>query len=539
MGSLLALTNYSSAATVQDALSLQEKQQYGKAESIFHTLIAGNPTITINYYYLGNAFFQASVNYHGSDNPFYENSNLDSAKKYFSKGSELDANSAILEVANGKILLAKGNATEAKTLFDIALQQTKSKDINVLLDIAEVNIQFSKTGDLNWANDLLTKAAALDKKNTRAIMLLGDLGLAKGDGGAAVNNYENVEGLDKKAAMPFVKIGNIYKVSNYNESLKNFQNAISIDSGYSPAHKELADLYLLHHQYNKAVDEYRSFMKELNSDITDVERERFASLLFVNSNYKEASDQLNMLRNTDPNDIILMRLKGYGYFATHDYAKSVKALRNFFSTAPKEKIIVSDYTYYGKALGNTGQDSMAIINLLKSLNIDSSDLTVYDTIANYYFRSRKYCEAASIYAREIKRLGQTAGYQLIFNEGYSYFKCGQYPAADSAFKRLTIIGPTYSYGWQWRAKTNNAIDPKGEQGLSKPYYEKFIEIAAKDTAKNKDDLIEAYQYLATYYYNTKDYENARLNAEKLLGLDPNNEAAKQIIQYSKQQLKGK
>jgi len=540
MYALLALTGYISAAGVQDGLYLQEKLQFGKAESVFRALISGNPKDANNYYYLGNAFFQASVNYIGSDNPFFEKSNLDSAKKYFDKGNETDPNSPLLQVANAKILLAKGNATDAKAIFDKVLKVTKSKDVNVLLEIAEANIQFHKVGgDMDFAKDLLTKATAINPKSLKVFILSGDLSLAKEDGGGAVSSYENAEDIDKKAALPYVKTGNIYKGSNPKEALKDFQQAISIDSGYTPAHKELAEYYFRSRLYSKAVDEYRLFMNELSTDVTDIEREKFASYLFINGNYKEAADQLNLLHNAGQNDITLMRLKGWGYYETKDYAKSVQAMQSFFNAAPKDKIIVTDYLYYAKALSKTGQDSLSTLNLLKSLSIDSSDLTIYDTVAARYYKSGKYGEAAGIYARKVKRMGQSADYQLIFNEGYSYFKSGQYAAADSAFKRLTVTWPTITYGWLYWAKSTNAVDPKGEQGLAKPYYDKFIEIAAKDAAKNKDDLIEAYQYEATFYYNAKDYDNSKLNAQKLLDLDPENETAKQILQYVKQQQKGK
>ena len=531
MGAFLALTTSTFAQSVQDALYLQEKQQFGKAEAVFRTMLGNNPSSAINYYYLGDAFFHAYLNYKGGDNEFYENSNFDSAKKYFTKGSETEPNNGLLMVVNGKLLLAKGNAAGAKPLFDKALLASKSKDINILLETAEANILFPKTGDLALANDLLTKATAIDKKNTRAIILLGDLGLAKGDGGAAVTNYENVEDMDKKAPLPYLKVGDLYKVSNYKESLKAFQTALTIDSGYSPAHKELSDLYLRNRDYAKAADEYKKFINELNTDLTDAERERYASFLFIGGNFKDASAQLNLLKNTDPNDFTLLRLKGYGYFEVHNYAQSVKSMQGFFSKAPKEKVIGSDYLYYGRALTKTGQDSLGIINLLKYFNADSSDLGMYDTIGNLYFKDKKYLEAANMYAREVSRQGQAASYQLIFNEGYAYYSVGKYDFADSAFKKLTIIGPQYTYGWIWRAKANNGLDPKGEKGMSKPYYEKFIEIAAKDPSKNKDDLTEAYLYLGTYYYNAADKENSKLNMQKVLDIDPNNETAKQVMKY--------
>ena len=85
-----------------------------------------------------------------------------------------------------------------------------------------------------------------------------------------------------------------------------------------------------------------------------------------------------------------------------------------------------------------------------------------------------------------------------------------------------------------------SLDPETEQGLAKPYYEKLIEVALPNGDKNKNELVEAYQYLGYYYYLKNDATNATANYQKVLALDPNDVKANEFmkaIQAAKQAAK--
>ena len=80
--------------------------------------------------------------------------------------------------------------------------------------------------------------------------------------------------------------------------------------------------------------------------------------------------------------------------------------------------------------------------------------------------------------------------------------------------------------------TNAMIDSTAKQGLAKPFYEKYIEVATQDTAnigKYKKDLMEANQYLAFYYFVKKDCEQSIAYWKKVLEFDPDNKQAKDSI----------
>ena len=114
-----------------------------------------------------------------------------------------------------------------------------------------------------------------------------------------------------------------------------------------------------------------------------------------------------------------------------------------------------------------------------------------------------------------------------------------YEKAEKAFARITELKPDAGIGWAWRAKAMAKMEPDiakhpeliEEFGKSKPFFEKFVEIAELDQAnlaKNKKDLISAYEYLASYYFLKHDDENAKRYLDKLLILDPTNKAGNDI-----------
>jgi len=86
------------------------------------------------------------------------------------------------------------------------------------------------------------------------------------------------------------------------------------------------------------------------------------------------------------------------------------------------------------------------------------------------------------------------------------------------------------YGYLWRARSNAAIDTSMMLGLAVPHYNKFIELAAIDSVKNKSLLLQAYQYMGAYEANvTKNYLASKEYFTKVLMLKPSDPDADKSI----------
>jgi Tfp pilus assembly protein PilF len=90
--------------------------------------------------------------------------------------------------------------------------------------------------------------------------------------------------------------------------------------------------------------------------------------------------------------------------------------------------------------------------------------------------------------------------------------------------------PAMAIGFSWRAKTKANLDPDQTQGLAKPDFEKVVEIGSVNPEKNKNDLYDAYNYMASYFYNVKhDKATTITYYEKMLQLKPDDATVKENL----------
>jgi hypothetical protein len=265
---------------------------------------------------------------------------------------------------------------------------------------------------------------------------------------------------------------------------------------------------------------------------------KYAYSLYLSKNYKKAINIINDVLLKQPDNPTMLRLYAYSLFETNDIKQGLIYIKKFFNIIENDKILPSDYEYYGKLLNKDGQDSLAIIYYLKTISLDKSKYELYGTIAKIYEKQKNYIEAANYYNKLIQNTKNPSP-QDYFLLGKSYYfgantadsinRKNYYIKADSAFMQVAILSPTSHYGNLWRARTSSMLDPDSKNGLAKPFYEEVIKILEQDFEKNKKELIEPYRYLGIYYYLKEDKENAKLYMEKIKSIDPTNKDADDVL----------
>jgi hypothetical protein len=92
--------------------------------------------------------------------------------------------------------------------------------------------------------------------------------------------------------------------------------------------------------------------------------------------------------------------------------------------------------------------------------------------------------------------------------------------ADSMFAKSIAINEKFAPFHLYRARTNSYIDYTGTKWLAAPHYEKFL-VMVDMTKANKEQLYEAYKYLAGYNsIITKDLVKVQENVDKALAIKP-------------------
>jgi len=519
---------------LKKAISLTQSELFDDANIAYKNLIKTQPKNGDYYYYLGENF----LNSYFSDTVAVSLREMeDSAFIFFKKGSQMASLNPLNFVGLGKIALLKGDVTGAKTQFDMALSKLPSKtnkDSDIPKEgqaltkakIAEAWISCQKK-DLPQAHILLKEAVILDPKNPAIFLILGDAFLEDNDGSNSIMNFKKAQELDPKSPLAKMKIGNIYvRGRNPNAAIPFFEEAVQIDSNFAPVYRELGELYYKVGKYEKAVSNYEKYLKLSPNTSAKV---RFAIFKFLIKDYAGSLAIIDEVMKVDTTFTILYRISGYNYFETGKYNEALTSIKKYFSKAKPEKIRSNDYAYYGRTLVKLNQCSEGVEKLLMAYQLDSANCDVLSDIGDAYDRCLKQTDVAVKYY-QMKSQSECAKDIDLYYTGKCYYKLLQFGKADTMLTSFITKQPNSMQGLILRARTRSGIDSTMATGLALPDYQSVIDKGRTDSVKYSKELIESYDYYASY--NTlvaKDMKVAKSYWKLILLIDPKNIKADSML----------
>ncbi|SHI31200.1 Tetratricopeptide repeat-containing protein [Hymenobacter daecheongensis DSM 21074] len=449
----------------------------------------------------------------------------DSAAYYFNR-VPLNPKDAMSLVAAGRAALAQGKTAEAEIHFDNAAKLTKSKDAKVLTMIAQAYAE-SDVKDATKALSYVEAAHKANKgKDDAALMIArGDIYLKQETGGGeAMSSYERASLANPNDALSYYRKGQLnVRSRNYNEARTSFEKALSLDPSYAPAQRDLAEMYFYAGKYDDALSGFQKYMAA--AEKTPDTDAKYASFLFLTKKYPEALVEIDKVLARDPNNLTMNRLRAYSLYETGKNDEAIAAMDKFMKTAPAGKVLKEDNVYYAKMLSKSGKGEQGVALLEKAVAADPTNGDLRKDLAQAYLSKKDYPNAIGQYKMRMKDGKGDLADNVLLARAYELNK--QYTQADSLYNVVLVARPTYVPGYMMRAHVNTYLDPTSKLGTAKPYYEKYIEVAtANDPAKYKDGLIEANNYLGSYYLFTKSDKAAALPYyQKVLALDPGNKDA--------------
>lgn len=506
------------AQSLDEGIKMVQYERYNAAKKILEPLAAKDPLAN---YYLGIAEV--------------EQGNVDAAKAIFNKYPEDAANIAGLS----RVAFASNNAIEGRKLAMDAAGKAKKKSVEPLVYAADA-INYSETKDqlaisqaVDWYKQALEK---MDNVNIR--IGLGDAyRKLPGNGGAAMTNYETAVKLDPKNSLGYSRIGRLWYATrqNYPDALDNYNKAKLADPSNPLPYKYLADAYNKigkPEQAKENVDTYYSL-----SDKSDEDKILLANIRFQNKEYEESIRIGEELLSSPSPKPSLYRLLGWSYYEKGDNEKALQNMKMFFTKEKPANVIALDYTYMAKAYLNNRDWVAADEYFRKSAEVDTSNaqnLKDYIAIGEAYgaIRSDTAYAAAAYWYKKYALEKENASAVDYFNWGkWAYFG-KKYDDAEVAYQALQTKfadnASAVNLGLYWRGRTAAAVDSKAETGGAVEFYKKYLDATANDTARDAKDLMQAYQYLAYYYYNKKDKSNTLKYANLILALEPENKFASDV-----------
>lgn len=544
------------AQSLADAKKAIDAEQFQKAKSMLKNLVSTESTKDENYFYLGWVYVK-------QDYP-------DSAKALFQKGLNINPKSALNEAGLGIVAHLDKDKSGAASDFSQAIALA-GKDSKPYVYIGKGYLLTDASGkispdDANAALDILNKgnvaSAVKNKKDKDAPVASTDpeLYMTRGEANRvllksneAYTDFSTAQTLDPKAPNVYVALGVLWKYAdNFDDAVKQFQQALSLDPNYGPAYREWAETdyrwattspAVASEKIKEAVEQYKKYLSLTDNSLES--QMRYADFLINAGDYQTLKEVAADLSKSANANLRIYRYMMYADYETKDYPAGLAAGTTWMTKADPKRVIPRDYLYMGRLQLASGQDSLGIQTLQKALTLDSTQTAVYGEIANALYAKKKYAQAGDAYAVYIAKGGRKVTLNDYLHEGFSY-----YLSADASKPDTTVLNKAdsaLSYIQHkvatpptvvllYRAKIHDAkdLDRNNIKGLAKPYYETYIAAATAKSPlddKDKPGLIEAYDYLGTYYlYKEKDEAKASENFGKARDLDPTN---KQALDYFK------
>lgn len=546
---------------ITDAIRLTQSEQFDAAKKAYKNIITKEPRNGDAYFHFGQCYLYSFI---VDSLSFSLDEVADSAYIYFKKGTESDQLNPLNYTGLGKIELLKKNSTNAKTNFDKAIsllpsKTNKNSDISkekqalTYAKIAEAYAQVTPS-QMKESYAYLQLAQAYLIPDPAIYIITGDIYLEDGDATNAILNYKKAQDLSPNSPLAKIKIGNIYvRGRNLKAAIPYFEEAQSIDPNFAPVYREMGELYIKSGQYEKAKENFSKFLELSNKNIAA--RIKYIYALFLCKDYNNVLLQVNEVFATDTSSIILNRLAGYSYYETAKYNEAKKSMDIFFNKTKSERVISSDYAYYGRIQSKLSNDSLAIESFKKAIVKDTSNYDLLTETANLLTKQKRNNEAVVLFNKKINAgKASSLDFYYLSKIYYSMFITLSanpgYPKTDSLIIKGkeylnnadTLCGtflaeqPSSMQGLQRRAQIKAALDPDFKSGLAVPFYIKVLEKAQTDSVKYTKELLDSYEYLGWYYYiSTTNYPLSKTYYNRIIAIDPKNIKAKKALDL----LKGK
>lgn len=460
---------------------------------------------------------------------------LDAAKATFSKYPEDAANKAGL----ARVAFEQKNATQGNVLAVAVAGMAKKKNWEPLLYAADA-VTYTEGGDYMQAITWYKKALETAPDNTSLLIGLGDAyrQLARSgkisSSGEAMTAYEKATSKDPNNSLAFSRIGKLwYDARNYPLALENYEKAKNADPKNPLPYRDLADAFQRSGNYEKAKQNIEKY-RELSDKSMDVEL-RALDLLYLSKDYKTASDRAKELMNTVKTPR-LHGLYGSALYELGDTLRRKEATDEFgiyINEYDKTKIKPQDYILYGRMNLSVGQvdEANKYFNMGIEADTAADKSETYRSIGEAFKTAKDYPKSAEWYEKLVSTYPESPAIDY-FWRGAMYYYSKDYPNATKAFEAYETKYPEQPSATYWRGRTAAATDDEGKTGAAVEFYNKWLEKVGPDYDK-KADLMQAYQYLALYYYNKGDKANMKKYLDEIEKIEPTNSFLKQLRDFEK------
>ncbi len=576
------LLNYF-ADTISNSLTVATKE----AEDIFNKGIAANATDPINYVGLAKIAFYKGNDAKAEEMRVKASSLLPPYKKVTKIENPKGYAYTLAKIAESYIRFEQVDTSKALPFIRHALKiDPRNSEVYIIAGDIYILVNDGSKAIKNY-----NLAQDWDLQSPAANMKIGSIYVKGRNLMAAIPYYEQAIALDQNYAPAYRELGQLYSMAGrFNDSKKYFEKYLELTKGNIPAKIRYVNALFYAKEYEEviknveeifAVDNSRTYMNRIAGYSA-----------YEEGNFDLAAQYMDRLfANLDADRLIK---KDYIYYSrilarkNQNFSKLVIDADNDAGELSKLQAKYPTLKSPAKEKAKTDIDALeAKVNAVKEqiaqsekeLNKafeayekaiyfnDEEDLNLIYEKGTVQYGARRYADAAATWSRLLEK-GKDSENDFI-QVGRAFYQAKAFDKADEIFGKMVAKYPDNLQGYLWMANTASAKDPDSELGLAKPKFQALLKQASSDSVKYVKEIHDALRYLgyealqakrydeAKAYYNrmmnlspeyaTKahsslstmymtmgDYSKAVEENNRILAIEPGNEAAKSTIQYISQ-----
>ncbi len=516
----------------QDGVDYYNADRFEQAKIILdNTLNDAATDKAVSYFYLGSIDLREG--------------NTQAAKANFDKGVAANPAYGYNYVGLGEIALKNGDKSAAEKLFKEAMA-TDKKDAALTAAVARAYfnvdpVLYKKEIDKNVAK------ALKDSKNLEpaVYVLQGDM-IKASDIGQAAGYYEQAMTYDEQAGHinpeAYVKYSNLYNKVNPSFAISKLEELNQKLPTSALAQRELAEKYYDGNQFTKAAQQYGKYMSNPNHFQND--EQRYSGLLYFGKDYKKSLELANQVLAKDPENVYMHRMVMLNKAALEDYAGAAEAAQKLFA-APNTTFTATDYMTYGDVLGALNRPDEAIAAYTKAYELNpEKNKSVLVSISSMYTDAENYAKAAEVMQQYVDMGDASLTDYYTLSNRYKNLALSlpeespeRVEAANNGIKYIDLAlesAAEESKGMLLQNKasllmTRDGTNPTDELVDTYKAMVAAYDLDPENKVKRAGAYKSAYGFIANDYRIKKDDENARLYFEKLLEIDPENQAVRDYL----------
>ncbi len=573
------LLNYF-ADTISNSLTVATKE----AAEIFNKGVTANPAEPLNYVGLAKVAFYSGDIAKAEELRLKANGLLPPYKKVKKIADPKGYAYTLAKIAESYIRFEEVDTSKALPFIRhaVSIDPRNSEMYIIAGDIyILVNDGSKAIKNYNLAQDW-------DLQSPAANMKIGSIYVKGRNLMAAIPYYEQAISLDQNYAPAYRELGQLYSMAGrFNDSKKYFEKYLDLTQGNIPARIRYVNALFYAKEYEEVIKNVEQIFAVDNS-------RTYMNRIAGYSAYEEGSFDIaaqymdRLFANLSADRLIK---KDWIYYArilarkNQDYSKLVieadnesddlSKLRARYTTLKspaKEKAKAEIDALAAKVETHKTTIAQAEKELSKAFEAyekaiyftEEEDLNLIYEKGTVQYSARRYADAASTWSRLLEK-GRDTENDFI-QVGRAYYQDKQFDKADDIFEKMTAKYPDNLQGYLWLANTASAKDPDSELGFARPKFQMLLQKASVDSVKNVKEMYDALRYLgyeslqagrydeakayytrmmnlspdyrikahsslSTMYMTMGDYSKAAEENNRILAIEPGNEAARSTIQY--------